>query len=164
MGLVERYLAGYSASIQSQVSLLVEEGRLQSYIESKYSAFHTVKTDSDLREYVNVFKNTYLKRSAPVAKVIYDSKIRVLKNALGMHSYVSKIQGNKIKSKNEIRISSIFKDAPEAFLEMIVVHELAHIKEKHHNKSFYRLCQHMLPDYMQIEFDCRLYLICLELT
>ena len=45
---------------------------------------------------------------------------------------------------------------------MIVVHELAHLKEKDHNKSFYQLCRHMQPDYHQLEFDTRLYLIQLE--
>jgi predicted metal-dependent hydrolase len=45
---------------------------------------------------------------------------------------------------------------------MIAVHELAHLKEKDHNKGFYKLCQHMLADYFQLEFDTRLYLIQLE--
>jgi predicted metal-dependent hydrolase len=45
---------------------------------------------------------------------------------------------------------------------MIVVHELAHLKEKQHNKAFYQLCQHMLPDYHQIEFDVRVYLTAIE--
>jgi len=29
---------------------------------------------------------------------------------------------------------------------MIVVHELAHLKEKQHNKAFYRLCLNMLDN------------------
>ncbi len=41
---------------------------------------------------------------------------------------------------------------------MIVVHELAHLREKDHNKAFYKLCQHMLPEYHQYEFDLRIYL------
>jgi predicted metal-dependent hydrolase len=45
---------------------------------------------------------------------------------------------------------------------MIVVHELSHLKEKEHNKAFYQLCQHMLPEYHQIEFDVRVYLTHLE--
>ena len=45
---------------------------------------------------------------------------------------------------------------------MIVVHELAHLKEKEHNKAFYQLCQYMLPDYHQLEFEMRLYLTHLE--
>jgi hypothetical protein len=41
---------------------------------------------------------------------------------------------------------------------MIVVHELAHLKEHNHDKAFYQLCQYMEPDYHQFEFDCRVYL------
>lgn len=40
----------------------------------------------------------------------------------------------------------------------IVVHELAHLKERAHDKAFYQLCCHMEPDCHQIEFDLRLYL------
>ena len=108
------------------------------------------------------FKNQYLKKSSPLSKVKFDDKIHVIKNALGLHSFVSRVQGNKLKSKNEIRIATVFKSAPEEFLAMIVVHELAHLKEKDHNKAFYQLCQHMLPNYHQIELDLRIYLTQLE--
>ena len=103
-------------------------------------------------------KNQYLRKSAPLSKVIYDDKLDVLHNALGLHTFVSRIQGDKLKAKKEIRIGSVFKQAPEPFLRMIVVHELAHIKEKDHNKAFYQLCMHMEPDYHQLEFDLRVYL------
>jgi len=93
---------------------------------------------------------------------VYDNHIHVINNALGLHTYISRVQGNKLKRKNEIRISTAFKQAPEPLLRMIVVHELAHLKEKEHNKDFYQLCLHMLPDYHQLEFDARLYLTLLE--
>jgi predicted metal-dependent hydrolase len=57
----------------------------------------------------------------------------------------------------------VFRDAPEAFLRMIVVHELAHLKERAHDKAFYALCSHMEPDYHQLEFDVRLWLTALAL-
>ena len=41
---------------------------------------------------------------------------------------------------------------------MIIVHELAHLREKDHNKAFYKLCQYMEPNYFQLELDVRLYL------
>ncbi|NTV12271.1 MAG: M48 family metallopeptidase, partial [Zoogloea sp.] len=50
------------------------------------------------------------------------------------------------------------------FLRMIVVHELAHIKEREHDKAFYQLCRHMEPDYHQLEFDLRADLSYLEAT
>jgi len=33
-----------------------------------------------------------------------------------------------------------------------------HLKERDHDKAFYQLCQHMEPNYHQLEFDCRVYL------
>ncbi len=164
MQLVDRYLAGYAESVRLQVVSLIENKKLAVYLSNRYGQKHAIKSDADLRQFVMSYKNQYLKKSAPLSKVVYDNKIHVIKNALGTHSYVSRIQGSKIKSKNEIHVSSVFKSAPKAFLEMIVVHELAHIKEKEHNKAFYQLCQHMLPDYHQLEFDMRLYLIYRDLA
>jgi hypothetical protein len=33
---------------------------------------------------------------------------------------------------------------------MIVVHELAHLKEREHGRAFYALCTHMEADYHQL--------------
>jgi len=141
---------------------MLDKKTLSNYLLSKYPKAHTIVNDKALRAFVMDLKNQYLKKSSPLSKVKFDDKIHVIKNALGLHSFVSRVQGNKLKSKNEIRIATVFKSAPEEFLEMIVVHELAHLKEKEHNKAFYQLCQHMLPDYHQIELDLRIYLTQLD--
>ncbi|MCV4871646.1 M48 family metallopeptidase, partial [Escherichia coli] len=107
-------------------------------------------------QYTQDLKNRFLRGAAPINKVMYDSKIHVLNNALGLHTAISRVQGGKLKAKAEIRVATVFRDAPEAFLRMIVVHELAHLKEKDHNKAFYQLCCHMEPQYHQLEFDTRL--------
>lgn len=157
-----KYLKHYSQELQAQITQLIESEKLTKHILKHYPTPHQVSNDKMLREFTLEFKNRYIKKSDPLSKVIYDNKIHVVNNALGLHSYASRVQGNKLKSKNEIRISSVFKKAPEAFLQMIVVHELAHLKEKDHNKAFYKLCCHMLPNYHQLEFDMRLYLTHLE--
>jgi UTP pyrophosphatase len=97
-----------------------------------------------------------------VAKVAYDSKIQVLQHALGLHTAISRVQGGKLKAKREIRIASLFKEVPLEFLRMITVHELAHLKEKEHNKAFYQLCVSIEPAYHQLELDLRLYLTQVE--
>lgn len=157
------YLHGYPPALIEQIKRLIAEGKLEQYLLARYPDNHQINNDKLLRDYVLEIKNHYLKKSSPIAKVQFDNKLHVVKNALGTHTYVSKNHGGKLKSKNEIRISSIFKECPQAFLNMIVVHELAHIKELEHNKPFYKLCMHMLPDYHQIEFDTRVYLTFLEL-
>jgi hypothetical protein len=108
-------------------------------------------------------KNQFLRQSNPLSKVVYDDKLDVLHQALGLHTFISRVQGGNLKAKHEIRVGAVFKTAPLEFLRMIVVHELAHLREKEHNKAFYKLCEYMEPDYHQLEFDMRLYLTCLEL-
>jgi predicted metal-dependent hydrolase len=157
-----KYLSAYSEQVQIQVLQMLEQKKLDKYLLSKYPSTHEVTSDKALRSYVMTLKNQYLKKSAPLSQIKYDDKIHIINNALGLHTYVSRVQGNKLKRKNEIRIGSLFKRAPEEFLAMIVVHELAHLKEKEHNKAFYKLCQSMLPDYHQIELDLRIYLTQVE--
>jgi predicted metal-dependent hydrolase len=158
-----KYLANYPDDLQQQIQQMLDKKSLKTYLLNKYPQCHDVANDKVLRTYVTAIKNDYLKKSPPLSKVVFDKKIHVINNALGLHSFVSRVQGNKLKSKNEIRISTIFQKCPEAFLQMIVVHELAHLKEKDHNKAFYQLCRHMLPDYHQLEFDMRVYLTYVDL-
>ena len=158
-----KYLHHYPEQTQTQVIKLIESGNLAKHLLKKYPKPHAMKNDKALFKYTMDIKNEYIKKSSPLSKTLYDGKINVIHNALGTHHFISRVQGNKLKAKNEIRVASMFKNVPEAFLEMIVVHELAHFKEKEHNKAFYKLCEHMQPSYHQVEFDLRLYLTHVDL-
>lgn len=153
-----KYLTNYSQEILNQVENLIAGNTLGNHLLNKYSNIHPYATDKSLYDYVMELKNTHLRNCSPISKVLYDTKIRDLHSALGTHTFVSRIQGGKLKAKNEIRISHFFKKVPEPFLRMIVTHELAHLKEKEHNKAFYKLCTHIEPSYPQLELDVRLYL------
>jgi predicted metal-dependent hydrolase len=159
-----KYLAGYSEKLTGPVSLLISENRLGSVLLKKYPSTHDIRTEKSLYDFTVGIKNEYLRKSQPLSKVIYDGRINVIQHALGMHTFISRVQGAKLKAKNEIRIASVFKHTPLEFLKMIVVHELAHLKEKEHSKAFYQLCEYMEPAYHQLEFDMRLYLTHLDLT
>lgn len=156
------YFQGYPDTVIDQVQRLLERGQLGEWIHGKYPDRHDIKTDKALYAFVMALKNQYLRQSSPLSKIIYDDRLDVVHQALGLHSFVSRVQGGKLKAKNEIRIGSVFKRAPPEFLRMIVVHELAHLREKQHNKAFYKLCEYMEPRYLQLEFDARLFLTSLE--
>jgi predicted metal-dependent hydrolase len=141
-----KYLQHYPITLQDKIRALREQGLLGEYITQRYPNTHQVQTDRALYDYSNEIKQRYLRNAPLLDKVHYDTAI-------------SRVQGGKLKAKKEIRISSFFKQSPAEFLKMIVVHELAHLKERDHDKAFYQLCQHMEPDYHQLEFDCRVYLL-----
>jgi UTP pyrophosphatase len=158
------YLAGYGEATQSQVRTLIAEGRLAERLQRRYTELHSVRTDAALYEYTMALKARHMRSAPPLSKVVYDNRLHVIENALGTHTTVARVQGNRLKAKREIRIAGVFRQMPEALLKMIVVHELAHLKERGHDKAFYSLCEHMEPDYHQLEFDLRLSLLQAEFS
>ncbi len=159
---IAKYFKNYPDALKKQIEDLISSGNLKSYLLNKYPNQHSINSDKQLYEYVNELKDLYMKNVPQLSKVIYQKQRDIIKDALGTHTFVSRNHGGKLKSKHEIRIAQSLKDAPKEMLEMLVVHELAHFKEKDHNKAFYKLCIHMQPDYHQVEFDLRLYLTLLD--
>ncbi len=158
-----KYLQAYPAALQDKVRQLIAQQRLGEHLARRYPDRHDVQSDKALYAYTAALKQQYLKNAPGIDKVLYDSKLDVVQRALGLHTAISRVQGGKLKAKKEIRVASVFKAAAPEFLNMIVVHELAHLKEYEHNKAFYQLCTYMLPDYHQLELDLRVYLTWREL-
>ena len=157
-----KYLASYPPELRAQVRVLIAEGRLADSLARRYPERHDIASEGALYDYVTALKTRHMRSAGPLSKVLYDSRLHLTHQALGTHTAVSRPQGGNLKAKREIRIASLFREAPAAFLRMIVVHELAHLKEREHDKAFYALCTHMEPDYHQLEFDVRLWLTGLE--
>lgn len=153
-----KYLQAYPPALQDQVRQLIATDRLGDYLQQRYPERHAVQSDKALYGYALALKQEHLRNAPAIDKVLFDNRLDLTHRALGLHTTVSRVQGGKLKAKKEIRIAALFKDAAPQFLQMIVVHELAHFKESDHNKAFYKLCEHMLPGYHQIEFDLRVYL------
>lgn len=159
-----KYLSAYSDQMRAQVSQLIAQNKLADVLRERYPSAHAIRTDKALYDYVQDLKTEYLRNADPINKVAFDNKIHVINHALGLHTSISRVQGSKLKAKHEIRVATVFKDVPLEFLRMIAVHELAHVKEKQHDKAFYKLCCYMEPQYHQYEFDLRLYLTHLDLS
>jgi predicted metal-dependent hydrolase len=153
-----RYLQSYPVTLQDKVRELIAQERLGEHLAKRYPDRHDVQNDRALYAYTMDIKQQHLKKAPSIDKVLYDSKLDVVGHALGLHTAISRVQGNRLKAKKEIRVAALFKAAAPEFLQMIVVHELAHLKEHDHNKAFYQLCEYMLPEYHQREFDLRMYL------
>ena len=158
------YLTGYPPSLVEHVYQLIAQDRLGEVLLKKYPQPHAIRTDKALYDYVQALKNAYLRNVGPLDKVAFDSTMKAVQQVLGTNTRVSRVQGARLKSKHEIRVATVFREAPPEFLRLIVVHELAHLKEREHNKAFYQLCQHMEPAYHPLEFDLRTYLHFMDTT
>ena len=118
------YLAGYPQALLEEVRQLIAENRLAALLLKKYPLAHGVRTDKALYDYVQELKGQHMRNAGQLSVVSFDGTLQALRNALGLHTAISRVQGSKLKAKREIHIAAIFKNAPPEFLRMIVVHEL----------------------------------------
>lgn len=155
-------LAGFPPAVRARAEALHSAGQLLPLLQRRYPEAHEVHDNAALYRYVQDLKTAHMRSSPPLGKVRYCDKISTVHNALGLHTYAVRVQGSKLKRKNELRVGAVFRDMPAAFLFAIVVHELAHLRHRDHDRAFYRLCTHMDPDYHRHEADLRLWLYATE--
>lgn len=156
------YLQGYPEPLVEQTRALLEAGRLEAVVLARHPQTHAIRSERALQDYVGELKARHLRTAPPVAKVAWDPRMLAVASTLGTHTAISRVQGSRLKAKREIRIASVLQEAPADFLRVLVVHELAHLREREHGRAFYALCEHMEPDYHQWEFDLRLWLTARE--
>ena len=59
----------------------------------------------------------------------------------------TKRQWGSCSAKNILSFNTMIMKLPQDVIEYIIVHELSHIKHKHHQKAFWQLIERYLPDY-----------------
>lgn len=104
-------------------------------------------------------------------KDLTESDIVILKNRLREYlpekiNYYSKLMGvqpngykvtsarkrfGSCSGRNALCFSYILMMYPEAAVDYVIVHELAHIKYHNHSKEFYRFIESVMPDYKDIQ-------------
>ena len=141
-----------------QVQQLLDAGKLGEVLARRYPEQHDVRSDTALYEYVMELKNRYLRNADPITKVAYDNKLKGDSARLGHAHHGVTRAGRQAQSQARNPGRQPVQTDRARILKMIVVHELAHLKEREHDKAFYQLCQHTEPNYHQYEFDLRLYL------
>lgn len=59
----------------------------------------------------------------------------------------TKRQWGSCSSKNDLSFNTMMMKLPIDVIQYIIIHELAHIKQKHHQKAFWKLVETYLPHY-----------------
>ncbi|GIT98793.1 M48 family metallopeptidase [Sulfurovum sp. TSL1] len=61
----------------------------------------------------------------------------------------TKRQWGSCSGKNVLSFNTMMMKLPHDVIQYIIVHELAHIRHKHHQKAFWQLVENYLPEYKQ---------------
>jgi len=69
----------------------------------------------------------------------------------------TKRQWGSCSGKNVLSFNTMMMKLPQDVIQYIVIHELAHIQHKHHQKSFWKLVEKYIPDYKQHVIELKKY-------
>lgn len=150
------------------ISLCIKEGRLvvrapyrtkKERIDSVIASHegwikkHIVKQAERNKKYENLTeeKISLLRKEA---KQILPDKVSYYANLMGLKYGRITITGAKTRfgscsSKGNLSFSYRLMLYPEAAIDYVVVHELAHLYEMNHSPRFYKIIEAVLPDYKE---------------
>lgn len=81
-------------------------------------------------------------------KVAHWSAVTGLKPT-GLKITTARKRYGSCSGKNSLSFSCFLMRCPEEAIDLVVVHELCHIREKNHGPRFYALLSHYLPDHAE---------------
>ena len=87
------------------------------------------------------------KRVLPQRVAYYSKKMGVVPTGLRITS--AKTRFGSCSGKNSLSFSCRLMQYPEAAVDYVVVHELAHIRHHNHSAAFYAFVEHILPDHRE---------------
>lgn len=95
----------------------------------KYDQFLT----DELGWYINLAIESYLKIMKVAPKSINIKKLKAI--------------WGSCDAQNNLKFNSQLAKFPREIIDYVIVHELAHIKYKHHQKTFWSFIEVVMPDY-----------------
>ena len=108
---------------------------------------------SELEELLNLFYKQEAQKKIPKMVETWSNKMGLTPSGIGFRK--AKRRWGSCSSQNSISFNYYLMKLPLSCIVYVVVHELAHIEEKNHSKSFWKLVENYLSDYKEREKELR---------
>lgn len=139
---------------QDKIRLEAQSTQAIIYIPSAIK-IHSQTAQTYIRRYFEeILKNESEFFVLPLAKKIAQEKNIPVKR---FQTRASRSRWGSCSSENVITLSSYLVLLPEKYIEYVICHELAHVKEKNHQDSFWQHLQSLLPNALQLDTEMRKY-------
>ena len=114
---------------------------------SQFILYYSHYDEMVFEKHIDNFYKEQAKALVPDMLSNWSSAMDLKHNKLSFRK--TKRQWGSCSGKNDLSFNSMMMKLPQDVIEYIIVHELAHIRHKHHQKSFWSLVEKYLPDYKQ---------------
>ncbi len=111
----------------------------------KFTLYYHTYDETLFQKHIDTFYKTKAKEDLPALVSAWADTMQLNYNKLSFRK--SKRQWGSCSGKNDLSLNTMLMKLPKNVIDYIIVHELAHIEHKHHQKSFWALVEHYLPEY-----------------
>lgn len=156
----QKWIEKKLSELKSQSKVILSEGETSLYLGNEYlivntdgeegfygEAFHILKSEDEQYVY-DVLKQIYIQKAKeliPQRVHKYEEIMELCASKIGITS--ARTRWGSCSAKNSLNFTWKLIMADLDTIDYVVVHELAHIKEKNHSKKFWSLVGLYKPDY-----------------
>jgi len=115
--------------------------------ETQFTLYYSSYDEAVFQKHIDTFYKEKAKECIPDLVNYWASVMQLTYNKCSFRK--TRRQWGSCSRNNNLSFNTMMMKLPQDIIEYIVVHELAHIVHKHHQKSFWSLVEKHLPDYKQ---------------
>ena len=123
--------------------------------EEKFILYYSDYNEEIFQKHINHFYKEEAKKFIPPLVEGWSEIMRLTPNKISFRK--TKRQWGSCSGKNDLSFNTMMMKLPHDVIQYIIVHELAHIKHKHHQKSFWKEIESYMPDYKQHVMELKKY-------
>lgn len=113
--------------------------------EDRFTLFYHTYNETLFQKHIDRFYKIEAQKHIPSRVTEWAEKMSLSPQELCFRK--TKRQWGSCSAKNVLSFNTMMLKLPEDVIQYIIVHELAHIKHKHHQKAFWQLVEAHLPQY-----------------
>ena len=115
------------------------------FTEDRFILYYSNYDETIFQRHIDTFYKAQAKEELPPLVEAWSVTMGLTYNSLSFRK--TKRQWGSCSRKNGLSFNTMMMKLPREVIHYIIVHELSHIKHKHHQKSFWAMVENYLPDY-----------------
>ena len=115
--------------------------------EEEFILYYSDYNEEVFQKHINHFYKKESERFIPPLVERWSEIMGLTPNKISFRK--TKRQWGSCSGKNDLSFNTMMMKLPHDVIQYIIVHELAHIKHKHHQKAFWQEVEKYLPEYKQ---------------
>jgi len=117
------------------------------FTEERFTLYYSDYDETVFQRHIDNFYREQAKEELPPLVEAWSLTMDLRYSSLSFRK--TKRQWGSCSGRNGLSFNTMIMKLPREVIHYIIVHELSHIKHKHHQKSFWTMVENYLPDYKE---------------